>query len=74
MIAQGEDSELRPYPDAKANSYVRELEAFAAMVAGDDDVPTTGRSERRSLAIVEAGVMSLQTGSAVSLAEAFGDI
>jgi len=74
LIAGGEDSRLRPYPDGMANSYISELEAFAAMVAGDDSVHTTGRSERRSLAIVEAGIKSLQTGTAVDISEVFGDI
>ena len=48
--------------------------AFADYIAGVSVGPTTGRSERRSLAIVQAGYESAQTGKPINLRERFGDI
>jgi predicted dehydrogenase len=50
------------------------IRAFAAYVAGDAVGPTTGYSERRSLAIVQAGYESARTGAPVDLDERFGSI
>ena len=47
---------------------------LADYVAGVAEGPTTGVSERRSLAIVQAGYESAQSGQAVNLTERFGDL
>jgi predicted dehydrogenase len=60
------------YPDAALSDYALELEAFADHVAERRDGPTTGRSERRSLAIIQAGYESAASGLPVDLAQRFG--
>ncbi|MFN8418685.1 MAG: hypothetical protein U0528_05500 [Anaerolineae bacterium] len=62
------------YPKPALSEYAQEIEAFADYVAGDDSAPTSGRSERRSLAIVQAGYESMRTGAAVKLSERFGEM
>jgi predicted dehydrogenase len=64
--------ELTPYPPAELSDYAREVEAFADYVAGDESAPTTGRSERRTLAIVQAGYESMRSGKPVNLQDRFG--
>ena len=61
-----------PYPQADLSEYAQEMEAFADYVAGTHEGLTTGRSERRTLAIVQAGYESMQSGQAVDLRERFG--
>jgi 1,5-anhydro-D-fructose reductase (1,5-anhydro-D-mannitol-forming) len=58
-------------PAARHSEHALELEAFAATVAGVEG-PTTGLSERRSLAVVEAGYESMRTGLPVDLEQRFG--
>ncbi|HLA42295.1 MAG TPA: Gfo/Idh/MocA family oxidoreductase [Aggregatilineales bacterium] len=65
---------IQPYPAALLTEYALEIEAFADYVAGDESAPTTGRSERRSLAIVQAGYESMQSGQPINLAARFGDL
>jgi predicted dehydrogenase len=69
----GDRRELVPlsYPREGLSDYAQEIEAFADYVAGVADGPTTGPSERRSLAIVQAGYESAQHGKAVNLQERF---
>ena len=62
------------YPEAVLSSYALELEAFADTVAGRRVGPTTGRDERRSLAIVQAGHESAQSGQPIRLADRFGEL
>jgi predicted dehydrogenase len=71
-----ESSELKrfAYPEESLSSYAREIEAFADYVAGQAVGPTTAESERRSLAIVQAGYESMQNGQPVRLSERFGNI
>ncbi|MCZ6679808.1 MAG: Gfo/Idh/MocA family oxidoreductase [Candidatus Poribacteria bacterium] len=66
--------ELLSYPEDALSDYAQEMEAFADYVAGVSVGPTTGRSERRSLAIVEAGYESAQTGRPIHLKSRFGDL
>jgi predicted dehydrogenase len=73
LYGGSEPSAVRPYPDAAANSYARELEAFAEMAAGGD-VPTSGRSERRSMGVAEGGLRSLAQRRPVLLEEEFPGI
>jgi predicted dehydrogenase len=62
------------YPEHALSAYAQEMEAFADHVAGVLVGPTTGRSERRSLAIVQAGYESAETGQPVHLRTRFGEI
>ncbi|MFH1084151.1 MAG: Gfo/Idh/MocA family oxidoreductase, partial [Chloroflexota bacterium] len=65
---------LVPYGPEEPSAYALELEAFADAVAGVAPGPTDGLSERRSLAVVQAGYESAQTGRAIVLRERFGEI
>ena len=51
-----------------------ELAAFADCVADESVGPTTAESERRTLAIVQAGYESIEHGQAVNLRERFGQL
>jgi predicted dehydrogenase len=62
------------YPADTLSPYAQEMEAFADYVAGVAVGPTSGRSERRSLAIVQAGYESVASGQPVNLKMRFGDI
>lgn len=62
------------YPPETLSSYAQEIEAFADYVAGVCVGPTTAESERRSLAIVQAGYESARSGRPIVLAERFGDL
>ncbi len=72
-IGGGEDVVWHRYPRSDLSSYALEVEAFAAYVR-DGTGPTDGLSERRSLAVLEAGIESAATGRPVDLLERFGDI
>jgi predicted dehydrogenase len=63
-----------PYPEETLSSYAQEIEAFADYVSGIATGPTTARSERRSLAVVEAGYRSVERGVAVDLEREFGPL
>lgn len=56
------------------SEYAQELAAFAAWVRDGKAGPTTGLSERRSLAIVQAGYESAAQGGPVDLASRFGPL
>lgn len=62
------------YPPVELSEYAQEIEAFADYVAGQSVGPTTGRSERRSLAIVQAGYESARASQPVNLKERFGEL
>ncbi len=74
LFMDGEDRSPRPYPAGTLSSYAQELEAFADYVGGDESQPTTGISERRTLAIVQAGYESAESGLPVDITERFGPI
>jgi len=64
----GSEKELSvPFPPNGLSSYAREIRAFVANVRGEESGPTTGRSELRSLAVVQAGYQSARDRSVVSL-------
>jgi predicted dehydrogenase len=63
---------LQSYPTEALSEYAQEIEAFADYVAGACVGPTTGTSERRSLAAVQAGYESARSGQPVILEERFG--
>ncbi|MBV7332716.1 Gfo/Idh/MocA family oxidoreductase [Chloroflexi bacterium TSY] len=67
-------SEIQPYPPAALSDYALEMNAFADYVNNIAVGPTTGMSERRSLAIVQAGYESAASGRAIHLAERFGNL
>jgi len=62
------------YPAEELSAFARELEAFADCVAGSSEGPTTGESERRTLAIVQAGYESAASGQPVDIRERFGEL
>jgi predicted dehydrogenase len=62
------------YPQATLSEYALEIEAFADYVSNDCVGPTTGRSERRTLSVVQAGYLSAQSGQPVNLKNRFGDL
>ena len=67
-------SDFVPYPDESLSAYAQELEAFADYVAGTAQGPTTATAERRSLAIVQAGYESLESGQPIHLKTRFGPL
>ena len=71
-IGAKDQAVVEPYPEAPMSTYAQEMEAFADTVAGIAVGPTTGRSERRSLAIVQAGYESAESGQPVNLEARFG--
>ncbi|GAI78424.1 unnamed protein product [marine sediment metagenome] len=74
----GEELGERPvrlnYPEAALSPYALEMDAFADYVTCGVEGPTTGRSERRSLAVVQAGYESVRSGQPVGLKARFGDL
>ncbi|MFP3896406.1 MAG: Gfo/Idh/MocA family protein [Anaerolineales bacterium] len=65
---------IHAYEEQHLSSYALELQAFADYVAGTSVGPTTAESERRSLAIVQAGYESAESGQPVNLQERFGEL
>jgi len=63
---------VQPYPEQPLSPYAQEMEAFADTVSGAAVGFTTARSERRSLAVVEAGYLSAASGKPVDLEARFG--
>ena len=61
-----------PYPQQALSVYALEMDAFADYVNGVAVGPTTAGSERRSLAVVQAGYESAQHGKPVDLQTRFG--
>jgi predicted dehydrogenase len=60
-------SSLQSYPATELSSYALEMDAFADYVNGVGVGPTTGESERRSLAVVQAGYESMLCGQPMNL-------
>lgn len=56
------------------SEYALEWRAFADYVSRDVEGPTSGRRERRPLAVVQAGHESAASGLPVSIRERFGDL
>jgi predicted dehydrogenase len=85
VIAWGDGYEVQPntrdaaptthaYPSAGLSSYALELRAFAEALGRDGRGLTDGASERRSLAVVEAGRESARTGQPVRLRSRFPEL
>jgi predicted dehydrogenase len=65
---------MHTYPVQPLSSYALELRAFVGQVRGRGVGPTTGESERRTLAVIEAGLESARTGVPVALRSRFPEI
>lgn len=74
VFSEDVEPQRMPYPPARLSEYALEIEAFADYVAGDENAPTHGRSERRSLAIVQAGYESAVCGLPIILNDRFGSL
>jgi 1,5-anhydro-D-fructose reductase (1,5-anhydro-D-mannitol-forming) len=73
-VLTDEGRETHSYPTQPLSSYAQELGAFAGYVGGESVGPTTGESERRSLAVVQAGYESAESGRPVRLRERFAGL
>ena len=73
-ILTGQETRRLGYPDEPLSEYAQEMEAFTDYVAGISIGPTTGESERRSLAIVQAGYESAKSGEPINLKQRFGEL
>jgi len=62
------------YPEPQLSEYALELAAFADYVTDGQAGPTDAVSERRSLAIIQAGYESAKHGRPVNLQERFGGL
>ena len=60
------------YPKSVLSAFAEEIDDFADYVLEGTEGPTSGRSERKSLAIVQAGYESAQSGEVINLRERFG--
>jgi predicted dehydrogenase len=72
IFADDQDGTELRYPEEALSSYAQEIEAFADYVTDGIEGPTTGVMERRSLAIVQAGYESAESGQPIDLDERFG--
>lgn len=61
--------EIVAYPAHPLSEYAQEIAAFAASVQSGQEGLTSGRRERRTLAIVQAGYESIASGQPVHLRE-----
>jgi UDP-N-acetyl-2-amino-2-deoxyglucuronate dehydrogenase len=62
---------IQPYPKAPLSSYAQEIEAFADLINGAASGPTTAESERLSLAVVQVGYESAQSGQPIRVFQRF---
>jgi predicted dehydrogenase len=65
-------SQVVDYPVHRFSEYAQEMAAFVAAVQSGQEGLTSGRSERRTLAIIQAGYESIASGLAVDLQTRFG--
>lgn len=63
-----------PWPEEALSEYAREIRDFVTYARGGDPGPTTAESERRSLAVVQAGYESAESGQVINIRNRFGDI
>jgi predicted dehydrogenase len=73
-VFNGDAFQRLPYPVSALSDYALEIQAFAAHVLDGEAGPTTGLSERRSLAVVLAGYESIRTRHPVDLRAYFGEL
>ena len=70
----GDPTPTTPYDAEPLSAYAQEMEAFADYVTDGIEGPTSGVSERRSLAIIQAGYESAESGLPIILRERFGEL
>jgi len=68
LLKRGSDR-AEPVPCAKNDTFVEELEEFAAAVRGQAQPEMTGEKAIASLAVIRAGIMSARQGRRVEVAE-----
>jgi predicted dehydrogenase len=67
-LKQGDSKQVRITCE-KNDTFVEELEEFAAAVRGDGEPEMDGEKASRSLAVIRAGVKSAKEGRRVEVAE-----
>jgi predicted dehydrogenase len=72
--ADPDTPEIVVYPRPALSEFAQEIAAFAASAASGEEGLTSGRSERRTLAIVQAGYESIAAGAPVDLCRRFGPL
>jgi len=68
LLRRGEDR-ATPVPAARNDTFVEELEEFAAAIRGSGRPEVGGDTATRSLAVVRAGILSAREGRKVEVAE-----
>ncbi|MCH8115691.1 MAG: Gfo/Idh/MocA family oxidoreductase [Chloroflexi bacterium] len=74
LFIDGDDSTPRSYPESELSSYALEFKAFVDYINGNEPAATTGVSERKTLAVIQAGAESAEHGNAVDISERFGEL
>lgn len=75
ISVQSKDSDVPlhiDHPAQELSDYALEFQAFANWITQGQKPPTTGRHERGSLAVIQAGYESAADGQPVDLTERFG--
>jgi predicted dehydrogenase len=72
VLRRGGDA-ITPIPFARNDTFVEELDEFAAAARGQGTPEVGGEHATRSLAVVRAGILSAQQGRRVEVAEALAD-
>jgi predicted dehydrogenase len=72
MLRRGGDA-VASIPFARNDTFVEELEEFAAAARGEATPEVGGEYATRSLAVVRAGVLSAQQGRRIEVAEVLAD-
>jgi predicted dehydrogenase len=72
MLKRGEDKAVPVRSEAK-DTFVEELEEFAAACRGNGAPEVGGDDATRSLAVVRAGIVSAREGRKVTVAEVLKD-
>ena len=68
------DPKSTEWPETKLSDYAQEMDAFVQYVREGVPGPTSAESERRSLAVVQAGYESAASGQVVNIQERFGSL
>ena len=74
LFVDGEDPATRNYPESALSSYALEFKVFTDYIDGGDSVATTGVSERKTLAVIQAGAESTASGTEIDITERFGEL
>jgi predicted dehydrogenase len=72
LLKRGGDV-VTPIPYVRNDTFVEELEEFAAAARGEGTPEVGGDYATRSLAVVRAGVLSAQQGRRIEVAEVLAD-